>query len=171
MDKKFLEKEYLRIHRDHPVMWGSSTVKQKDNIKKYINEIGAVTILDYGCGKGLQYEEPYKLQDYWGVPTPYLYDPYVAGLEEKPDVWNQYFDLVLCIDVMEHILKEDEDEVLAELFTYGKHVIFNIDINPAIKTFKDGSNLHVNLKSGEEWERKIREHAVSDNRFELLITE
>ena len=41
-------------------------VAAKDMIKQLIKETKSQTLLDYGCGHGLQYSE-HKLHDYWKI--------------------------------------------------------------------------------------------------------
>ena len=65
---------------------GYDTVKYQKQIKDLVVKYNAKTILDYGCGKGLQYTEllPYALSDEepelttfdkWLGVTFYKYDP------------------------------------------------------------------------------------------------
>src|SRR6185436_7103952 len=67
---------------------GSSIIPQLPKIKLLVAEHGARTLLDYGCGKGLQYRaQNLKLrsgeiipsvQGYLGVDSIHCYDPGVA---------------------------------------------------------------------------------------------
>ena len=84
------------FQKNNPNIWaGYDTVKYQKQIKDLVLRYNAKTILDYGCGKGLQYTEPlpYALGDeepewttfdkWLGVEV-YKYDPCVEGLDTPP---------------------------------------------------------------------------------------
>src|SRR5687768_689776 len=74
---------------------GSSIVPQLPKIRLLVSELGARTLLDYGCGKGLQYRaQNLKLRSgeiipsvrrYLGVDSIHCYDPGVAESQKFPD--------------------------------------------------------------------------------------
>jgi hypothetical protein len=83
-------------------------------IKDLVNRYRATTILDYGCGKGMQYKEPlpYASEDNWqtfneylGV-TVYKYDPCVPEHSTLPPVGTK-FDGVICTQVLNSIPDDD----------------------------------------------------------------
>ena len=157
ISKEQLEKEYIWVHKNTTTMSGRTTVKNKDLIKKVIDKIKPFNTLDYGCGKGWQYtiEEVHKE---WNIPMPTLYDPYVEEYSKLPGVSNKYFDLVLCVDVMEHILPKEVDKVLHSVFFLGNFVYFHIDTQPAIKKFSCGTNFHTSLHEKDWWINKLNEY-------------
>jgi len=143
---------YQTMHHDPKKFLGFST-------KHYIQEIGdlvrrhrAKSLLDYGCGKGMQYLS-LRAHDQWEGVLPYCYDPGVRGLHKKPD---GVFDGVICCDVMEHIPELLVSDVIEELFSYAEKFVFaNIALTPARKTLPNGQNAHVTLKSENWWRRKF----------------
>ena len=100
---------------------GYDVVKYQKKIKDLVDHYRAKTILDYGCGKGLQYKEklPYgggtgyelpkeewqTFDEYLGV-TVFKYDPCVAGFKRKPEK-NRKFDGVICTQVLNSIPDDD----------------------------------------------------------------
>jgi len=100
---------------------GYDVVKYQKKIKDLVDHYGAKTILDYGCGKGLQYKEklPYggsaghelpeeqwqTFDEYLGV-TVFKYDPCVKGFKRKPGK-NRKFDGVICTQVLNSIPDDD----------------------------------------------------------------
>ena len=108
---------------------GYDVVKYQNQVKDLVDRYNAKTILDYGCGKGLQYQErlPYGMQlgenmpeDQWqtfdqylGV-TVYRYDPCVEGLETPPPA-EVKFDGVICTQVLNSIPDDDMVWVRKEL--------------------------------------------------------
>ena len=154
ISKERLAFEYTRIHESTTTMSGRTTMKNKDLIKKVIDIEQTISVLDFGCGKGWQYTRQ-NVHKEWGIEMPHLYDPYVKGYQKLPSVGQHYYDLVLCVDVMEHILPEEVNETLYQLFFLGRAVYFHIDTKPAIKEFTDGTNFHVSLHNKEWWEKKL----------------
>ena len=93
---------------------GYDVVKYQMKIKDLVVRYNAKTILDYGCGKGLQYKEPlpYASEDNWqtfdeylGV-TVYKYDPCVPEHSMLPPVGTK-FDGVICTQVLNSIPDDD----------------------------------------------------------------
>ena len=93
---------------------GYDVVKYQTKIKDLVDRYDAKTILDYGCGKGLQYKEPlpYASKDNWqtfdeylGV-TVYKYDPCVPEHSTLPPVGTK-FDGVICTQVLNSIPDDD----------------------------------------------------------------
>lgn len=135
------------------------------HMKRIAEEKGrAVTLLDYGCGKGnmpWRPHESYK-NGLWGympdqIQSIYLYDPCYPPFSTKPPQGWQ-FDVVGCADVMEHIPEEDVDTVLADLASFCKPdgvILFSISGNIAFKAFEDGENLHCTIRSLDWWKERI----------------
>jgi hypothetical protein len=100
---------------------GYDVVKYQKKIKDLVVRYRAKTILDYGCGKGLQYQErlPYgggpgldlpedqwqTFDEYLGVKV-YCYDPCVEGFTTLPPAGTK-FDGVICTQVLNSIPDDD----------------------------------------------------------------
>ena len=128
---------------------GKSTMVFAKLLKEIIIKNKIKNLLDYGSGKGDRYfnnsefgNETYpSLEKYWGIKST-LYDPGVP----HPKPIGKKFDIVLSIDVLEHIPLEDLGWVINEIFDFSKKIVFlNIACYPAQRTFSDGSNIHVSL--------------------------
>ena len=110
-----------------------------EHIKRITKEKGrALTLLDYGCGKGHMPWVPYKQYPHglWGflpneIQSIYLYDPcYPVFATPPPQGWT--FDLIGCADVMEHVPEEDVDTVLKNIASFCKEdgtILFSISGN------------------------------------------
>lgn len=168
MNQEELIREYQNIHKQGEQMWGTTTYKNRHMVEHQIrvieHRIGKIkSSLDYGCGKGWQYSKKLVHKD-WGIDLPTLYDPCVAGLDIKP---QGQFDIVICIDVLEHVHPDSVDDTLQEIINYSKKaLIFNIAVRPAIKKFKDGTNYHTTIESKKWWRDKIRKY--KDHRIVLM---
>lgn len=147
MNNEYIESEYKRMHEKKHFS-GTSLEPHIEEIKLLIKKYDCKTILDYGCGKA-SYHKKNKL----GNVT--LYDPYYEPYSKKPTD-NDLFDIVLCTDVLEHIPENEVGKVLHELMFYTDKVLFlSICTKPAKKTFSNGENVHLTIKSKEWWEQML----------------
>ena len=128
---------------------GLSTISFAEIIKKIIKKNNCKTLLDYGSGKGNRYFNNSKLgkisypplKEYWDI-EPTLFDPGVS----YPRPIKKKFDIVISIDVLEHIPFEDLKWVINEIFEYSKDVVFiNVACYPAKVLLSNGKNAHVSL--------------------------
>ena len=110
------------------------------------------TILDYGTGQGglvsLLKESDFLLDiDVQG------FDPAVKEFSKRPD---QSFDIVTCIDVLEHIDRDAMGHVIKDLSSLSSgFVFFAVDLIPARKTLSDGRNAHITLAPADWWAQQI----------------
>lgn len=129
---------------------GHSTRKWSDRIKALIEKHGAKTILDFGSGKGMQYDEQ-QLHKAWGVEKPRLYDPAVPGIDVMPNPMRP-FDGVICCDVLEHLEgKEIMDAIWNVVIRADKFAFFSISTKKAKKNLPDGRNAHLTIQSSDWW--------------------
>jgi len=126
---------------------GKSLEKYIDTIDQLISDKDCDTILDYGCGKAKFWPSHWsgKVQGY---------DPAYAKFSHLPSK----ADIVLCVDVMEHIPESEIDNVLKDINSLAdKWCFFAIDTKKAKKKFPDGSNCHVTIKPFEWWQEKLKQ--------------
>lgn len=149
--------QYQKLHAQDPMMFsGQQTLYVKNAIKKIINHYGCKTMLDYGCGKGLQYTLEKANAD-WGVEI-FLFDIGVKEFSIKP---SGIFDLVSSTDMLEHCEEGDIKEILKELDSYSnKIVLVSISTRLARKTLPDGRNAHLTVKPSDWWIEQIRSVAT-----------
>jgi hypothetical protein len=142
---------------------GSSIIPQLPKIKLLVAELGARTLLDYGCGKGLQYRaQNLKLrsgeiipsvQGYLGVDSIHCYDPGVAEFQKFP---AGQFDGVISTDVLEHCPEPDLPWILEEMCGAARKFVFaNIASYPAAKILPNGENAHCTIRPVEWWSQII----------------
>lgn len=133
-----------RLHREN-LAYGVGAGKYADMVLKLADSIGTKSILDYGCGKGYLAKE---------IPFPiWEYDPCIPGKDQSP----RPAELVVCIDVLEHIEPEKLIYVLDDLKRCTKKLaFFIIDTVPAIKTLADGRNTHLIQEGKDWWEDKLK---------------
>jgi hypothetical protein len=163
---------YGELHRHHKWFRGFSVCAHVDDIRRLIVSTGSKSILDYGCGKGLQYSER-RMHEDLGVEQPYCFDVGVPEFSARP---VGRFDGVLCCDVMEHIAEPDTDAVLKDVMGFAdKFVFLRIGCVPSRKdkTLPDGRNVHLTVRPEEWWAAKIErlrpKNIVAEVRYDARV--
>lgn len=134
--------------------YGANGHRSAPLILMQAQDCGALTVLDYGCGKGTL--APVLRAN--GLET-FEYDPAVAGKDHVPGP----ADLVYCGDVAEHIEPEYLNAFLEDLQRVtDRRLVIVVATRPAVKTLADGRNAHLIQEGVEWWLPKLRE------RFDLI---
>src|SRR5262245_2535234 len=130
-----LQTMYLQLHENgeknlglppEHTFNGMSLMPQLRRIKNLLTRTGALTVLDYGCGKGQQYA-PMLLKDetgdtydgvidFLGVDDVHRYDPCYRPYSTLPE---GRFDAVISTDVLEHCPEQDVPWIVDEIFSYA----------------------------------------------------
>lgn len=147
---------------------GDSMPRHAGEIKAMIDAHRARTILDYGSGKGCQYQQvQVKLTDgrvfptipaFWGVESVTCYDPAYEPFKQLPQI---QFDGVVCTDVLEHIPEDDLPWIVEELFGFARRFVYvNVACYPAMKRLPNGENAHCTVRPTAWWDTLVRGIAV-----------
>ena len=117
-----------------------------------LNKNGACSsVLDYGTGKGALVENLRRSVDKSIVIDGY--DPAIDKWDQKPE---RTYDIVTCLDVLEHIERNTIDFVIDDIKSYCNGLAYLvIDLQPAVKRLDDGRNAHVLLAPADWWLGKI----------------
>jgi len=127
-------------------------------------------LLDYGCGHNLSLKknlEPTRSFRYQ------CYDPGVPEYADDPIP----AELVVCIDVLEHIEPSCIENVLDHLESLTEKVLFaTIHTGPAAKKLPDGRNAHLIQRPVAWWLPKLMDrfqlqgfHARNAQGFEVVL--
>ena len=138
---------------------GASLMPQVHRIKALVKKTGALTLLDYGSGKGKQYDpmtvrdaagnEYPGVLDYWDVDQVVCYDPGYAPFSKYPE---GKFDGVISTDVLEHCPEEDIPWIVGDLFEFASRFVFaNVASYPALQRLPTGENAHCTIKPIAWW--------------------
>ena len=146
--------EQERLHRLGG--YGTASLDYGPVVTNILRATGCRSMLDYGCGLMQNLRKVVALPDgvkYQG------YDPAIPTFQEKAPA-----DLVVCIDVLEHIEPECIDDVLDDLRALtGQWAYFTVHCGPAKKTLSDGRNAHLIQKPVTWWlDRFIRKWAPQE---------
>ncbi len=149
---------------------GNSLPVHAGAIKEIVDLTGAESLLDYGCGKGLQYKwKDIKLKagpiipdlkTFWGIDSITCYDPAVSEFSKLP---TGKFDGVISTDVLEHCPESDIAWILDEIFGYANRFVFlNIACHPARAHLPDGQNAHRTTQPPSWW-KPVVEAVAADH--------
>lgn len=130
------------------------------------------SILDYGCGKGTLGRTLRKASTLRGAGIMDVvdYDPGVPDVARSPNPC----DLVVCVDVMEHIEPDCLDDVLDHLCGLALRFIFvAIACRPAKRWLTDGRNAHLIVEDGSFWRPRFEARNFTVRRVwgELVLPE
>lgn len=149
--------QYKELHKNQNLYAGSALTLHKESIRQFISAKKCDTILDYGCGKGIQYFKENIHNEYFYGIMPSLYDPAVEEYSKLPE---GTFDAVICTDVLEHIEEDDIDNILQEIYSKADRLVYLGICNSEADSFlPDGRNAHVTMKHIDWWLEKIIPHA------------
>jgi hypothetical protein len=159
--------KHLRIPA-HETFDGRSLHGQVRRIKRLIERTGAETVLDYGSGKGQQYDpNRIKVQgegewdgvlDYWGVEEVVCFDPAYPPYSTPP---GGQFDGVVSTDMLEHCPEDDIPWIVEEMFSFARRFVFaTVACYPARKRLPSGENAHITLKDPQWW-REVFERSAA----------
>lgn len=120
------------------------------------------SVLDVGCGIGtwLKVFEEYGVADYLGVDGDYVddsllhiqRDKFYAYDLNKPLHLGRSFDLVISLEVAEHLSEYAADTFVKTLVSHGKVIVFSAAI-PG-----QGGQNHLNEQWPAYWQKKFAKH-------------
>jgi 2-polyprenyl-3-methyl-5-hydroxy-6-metoxy-1,4-benzoquinol methylase len=138
--------QLVELHERDP-SWGTSATYWASEVADICHRCGCLDILDYGAGKGV------LSQMIEGVRN---YDP--ATFPEEPEP----ADLVVCIDVLEHVEPDHICAVIDHLARLTRKVCFVvIATREAEARLPDGRNAHLIVMNFVWW------RAMLEARFEI----
>lgn len=152
------------FHRQNKTYSGGGTLAYADEIKKLAEIYNPKSLLDYGCGKGLQYEEnsiitfgeqKVTFDKFIGVESVYKFDPGVDEFETPPNPTSK-FDAVIAIQSLTGIPDVDFPIVVKELMAMtNKFCFIGNKISPG-KTKKattgpDTTGLFIEDRLNPDW--------------------
>ena len=123
-----------------------------DTALNRMHELGICnSVIDYGTGKGLLVRRlREKLPKSINVEG---YDPAVDEWMKRP---SKPSDILVCLDVLEHIEMNSIDAVLNDIRNLTTNFCYLvIDLQPAVKKLADGRNAHILLAPPEWWVSRI----------------
>jgi Methyltransferase domain len=151
--------------------YGTAALQYGATVAALLQSTGATSLLDYGCGSKR------SLLQSLNLPVDVVYEGYDPAIPEYASPPCPA-ELVVCIDVLEHIEPDLLDNVLDNLAAlcdpYG---LFTIHSGPAVKILSDGRNAHLTQQGPDWWMPRLRQrfeviesHAIA-NGFAVLVNQ
>jgi len=141
--------EYRTLHAT--TGWGGTSVKNLRYLRPLVRVLNPASVIDYGCGKSI-------LLDELRVPGLDIRDRYDPAIPEIATLPDRRYDLLINVDVLEHIPEEDLDGVIAEMAGLADEAILVVDTRPAALVLEDGRNAHVSLYDHHWWKARLERH-------------
>ena len=140
-----LRRLYIQKHKNCP-NYGVSAKRHIERIKDLIPQRKWKTFLDYGCGKAVLSKE---------IPGIVNYDFAIPEYDNLPD---GRFDVAFCIDVLEHIPKEELHATLEYLQSHAKEVYFCVYLELCGHHLPNGEPCHCTVENAAWWIDKLGEY-------------
>ena len=157
------------MHENPKINYGTAAAAYGETVGEMIDLMGISHLLDYGCGHNLSLKTNLK------PASAFTYQAYDPGVPEYADEPSPA-EMVVCIDVLEHIEPDLLDNVLDHLEQLTEKVLFcTVHTGPAGKLLPDGRNAHLIQKPVEWWLPKFTERFklqglhTRGNGFELVL--
>ena len=157
-DKNFFE-SYSSVSGEsyaNEEVWGAHFEAVADRI---VEEFAPKTLLDAGCASGYLVAALRRrgvgaygidISEYAIGTAPQDIRPWlnVQSLTDPlPAAFPKHYDLVVCIEVLEHLLPEDGDRAIGLLCSYGDAILFSSTPDDLV------NKTHVNVQQSEYWVR------------------
>jgi hypothetical protein len=141
--------QYKEIHATRT--YGDTSIKNLRYIRPQVKVLAPATILDFGCGRS-------KLVDVLGQSVGASikrYDPAIPEYSTPPE---GVADLLINVDVLEHVPEDKLDTVVGHMARLCRNAIIVIDTVQAEAVLPNGENAHCTLRSQEWWGQYLRKH-------------
>lgn len=156
MDDRLISPRYvdlnMELHQRSDGYGSSAGRLWAQHVADLAREVGAETVIDYGCGKATL--KP-ALRDIAPDLRVREYDPAVFNKQAVP---RQPVDLVVCLDVLEHVETDKVAAVVEHLASLAKSAVFaTVCTRPASehKLLADGTNPHATVRPLSWWIRRL----------------
>lgn len=125
MTDKNIQRERVKFWRKN-IHDGTNCIKHYKEINGWVKRRNVTTLLDYGCGKGLQYKE--KFDKLIGVPREDI-DLYDIGSVSHGKLPMAIYEGIIAIDVFNYISEQFLEHDMIELFRRGGSLFVTIPLD------------------------------------------
>lgn len=154
--------------------YGTASAGYADKVSKVIASNNVKRVLDYGAGSKLSLIRAINERRLCPVAFDYVpYEPAVEQYSAEPSPT----EMVVCIDVLEHIEPDCLDDVLDDLKRVTQRIgFFTVSCVPAMKVLPDGRNAHLIQEPPEWWIPKLTDRFClqtfqrTDGGFAVLVS-
>jgi hypothetical protein len=149
MTQNSLIDQYKHLHLTQ--RYGATSLRFAPDLLPHVFERKPISAIDYGCGQS----QLANFMRYCGIPKVYQYDPAIEIYSDKP---SETFDLLINVDVLEHVPENELDNIFLDMRKLSDFAIFVIDIRLAKTILPNGMNAHVTVKPVGWWREKLERY-------------
>lgn len=143
-----LRNQYRVLHDNKT--YGDTAGRHEERVKLLLGELNAEDVIDYGAGRAVLKDTVERMCTY--IP----YDPAIDAYQDLPE---EPADVVLCIDVMEHVLQPLVEATLMQIRNLTKRrALFVISCREARHRLPDGRNCHATVRLPKWWRFYLQRH-------------
>lgn len=151
----------IQHHQSSKTYSGSLMRPHAPAIKMVIDKLGCQSVLDYGAGKGSQYEwvmpeSGQTVEQYWGVPVT-KYDPAWPPYATEP---VGKYDLVICTHTLGAIPTEDLGWVVDRLYALAGKALYIAERIGHVRKKVHEAHATSEMRSSIDWLNIIYPHRV-----------
>lgn len=136
--------QYITLYKEKPNYWRDVVPEYFQQACLFIDYLQPSSILDYGCGTGALID---AIQKKYPNILCYKYDPAITGIDFLP---VEKVDMIINMDVLEHIQEENVEIVIKKISKISQHVFFGLHHALASTVLPNGKNAHCTIKP-REW--------------------
>ena len=144
-----LIEEYERIHARTGKAYGTTGRNSLPCILPHILALRPDSLVDYGCGRS---DLAALLARKAGIREIACYEPAIPELADRP---GRTFDVLVNVDVFEHIPDEEIDAAAKDMQSMARHAILVIDMATTGKRLADGRSAHVSVHDQNWWLKRL----------------
>ena len=143
-----LVSEYASVHKAK--RYGDTGWRSLPFILPHLLALRPQSLVDFGCG---QSDLGLRLARAARIASVHRYDPAIPEFSVRPGAFS---DVLVNVDVLEHIPDEELDAAIADMASLARHAVIVIDTAPARLKLSDGRNAHVSLHDEAGWEKRLK---------------
>ena len=159
------DEAYFKSHCGLPYERSAIWLKFFGNVAtQIVHQFSPQTALDAGCAIGMLVEalrnygvaaEGFDISEYAVSQVPDHLKPYVSiDNVLNPNAVTKHYDVIICIEVLEHLSEAEADVAIANLSRWGNTVVFS-------STPDDFSEpTHVNVQKPGYWIERFAQHGL-----------
>ena len=137
--------DYEKRHSRSGQPYGYSGHNSLPCLLPHVLALKPSSLIDYGCGRS---DLAFRLGRKAGIRRVERYEPAIKELSRRP---TERFDLLVNVDVFEHIPDEEIDSAARDMAGCAKHVILVIDTKESGGKLSDGRSIHVSVHNEAWW--------------------
>ncbi len=138
---------YQELHAS--AAYGNTSVKNLRHLRPHLRLRKPASVLDYGCGQSTLLEA----LDLPASTRRVRYDPAIPAHAQRP---SEPCELLLNVDVLEHVPESELDAILSDMASLCKDAIIIIDTGPAAQILANGENAHCTQHDAAWWAERLK---------------